>query len=65
MTASIQSRLVALERPSGHACLCCELSVLSRRVEATVDKLFPRCTHWPRKTLAEELQELNTIEGTM
>lgn len=63
MSESVKRRLEALEGPNGHPCLSCELSQLNR--EATLpSQPPPRCTHWPRRTLAEELQELNTTEGT-
>ena len=61
MSTSIQRRLGALEGPSGHPCLSCALSLLSRPVTLPTDPP-PPCTHWPRRTLADELIELNTIE---
>lgn len=59
MNASIQSRLRALERPNGQPCLSCALSLLNRK--AAPPTTPPPCTHWPRRTLADELLELNTI----
>lgn len=63
MTASIGRRLEALERPHGHACLSCELSMLNCRAAAQPAKPQAPCTHLARMKLAEELQKLNTIEG--
>ena len=62
MNTSIQRRLEALERPSGHPCLSCALSRLNQPATAPTAPP-PRCTHWPRRTLADELIELNTTEG--
>jgi hypothetical protein len=52
MTASIQRRLEALERPLGHRCLSCEWV---RLTGATIE----RCMHDLRRTLRDELVELN------
>lgn len=62
MSATIQRRVEALEGPGGCACLSCELAALGRTAAATTDTMMPTCTHWLRRTLAEELFELNTIE---
>ncbi len=61
MSTSIQRRLKALEGPSGHSCLSCALLRLNQPATLPTEPP-PRCTHWPRRTLAEELLELNTIE---
>ena len=62
MTTTMQRRVEALEEPGGRACLSCELAALGRGAAATTDTKLPTCTHWLRKTLAEELFELNTME---
>ena len=54
MSTSIQRRLAALEEPSSHPCLSCALSLLNR-AEDRLASSPPPCTHWPRRTLAEEL----------
>lgn len=64
MTTTMQRRVEALEGPGGRACLSCELAALGRTAAATTDTKVPTCTHWPRRTLAEELFELNTMKGT-
>ncbi len=61
MTTSIRSRLAALERPADQPCMSCELDALNRAVTG-LQGPASACTHWPRKTLAEELLELDTIE---
>ena len=61
MSTSIQRRLAALEEPSSHPCLSCALSLLNR-AEDRLASSPPPCTHWPRRTLAEELLELNTMK---
>lgn len=63
MTASLNRRLEALERPGGYACLSCALSALNCRADAPPNRPQSPCTHPARITLAEELQGLNTIEG--
>lgn len=62
MNSSIQRRLDALEGPREGPCASCELLVLNRAAAAETDDPLPPCTHWPPRTLAEELHELNTIE---
>ena len=62
MSTTIQRRVEALEGPGRGACLACELAALGRSAAAADGKL-PACTHWPRRTLADELIELNTTEG--
>lgn len=59
MSTSIQRRLRALERPNGQPCLSCALALLSRPAAPPTNP--PPCTHWSRRTLADELIELNTI----
>ena len=61
MSTSIQRRLAALEESSSHPCLSCALSLLYRAEEPPASPP-PPCTHWPRRTLAEELLELNTMK---
>lgn len=63
MTTTMQRRVEALEGPRGRACLSCELAALNRTAAATTDINLPACAHWLRRTLAEELFELDTIEG--
>jgi hypothetical protein len=41
--------------------MSCELETLNR-VASPPTEPMPPCTHWPRKTLAEELLELDAIE---
>ena len=60
MSTSIQRRLAALEEPGSHPCLSCALSLLNRAEEPPAGPL--PCTHWPRRTLAEDLLELNTMK---
>ena len=62
MNASIQRRIEALEGPPGGACVSCELLALNRAATAPTDELLRPCSHWPRRTLAEELAELNSIK---
>lgn len=64
MTGSIERRLEALEGQAGGACVCCEVLPLNRAATASTEKPLPPCTHWPRRTLVEELAELNTIKET-
>lgn len=64
MTATMQRRVEALEGPGGRACLSCELARLGLDSVATTDTKLPTCTHWLRRTLAEELFELDTIKET-
>lgn len=61
MSTSIQRRLEALEGPSGQPCLSCALSRLNEPAMLPTDR-SPRCTHWPRRTLADELIDLNSTE---
>ena len=63
MTTSIRSRLEALERPDDQPCTSCELDTLNRAVTGLQGPM-PPCTHWPRRTLAAELLELDAIERT-
>ena len=63
MTTTMQRRVEALEGPGGRACLSCELAALIGTDATTTGIKPPPCTHWLRRTLAEELFELNTIEG--
>ena len=63
MITSFRRRVDALERPDDQPCMSCELKTLNRAV-ASLTGPTPPCTHWPRKTLAEELLELDTIERT-
>ena len=62
MSASIQRRLRALEGPSGRRCLSCALSRLNKPATLPSDPA-PLCPHWPHRTLADELLELNTTKG--
>lgn len=61
MTTSIRSRLEALERPDDQPCMSCEMEALNRAV-ASLTGPTPPCTHWPRRSHAAELLELDTIE---
>lgn len=61
MTTSIRRRVDALERPDDQPCMSCEMEALNRAV-AGLQGPTPHCTHWPRRTLAEELFELDSIE---
>ena len=63
MTTSIRRRVGALERPDDQPCMSCELETLNRAV-ASLTGPTPACTHWPRRTLAEELLELDALERT-
>lgn len=63
MTTTMQRRVEALEGPAGRSCLSCELAKLGQTSAATTHTKLPTCTHWPRRTLADELFELDTIEG--
>lgn len=47
----LERRIKALEKPLDHQCLCCELGQLLGPM--------PRCTHADRRSLAQELQELD------
>ena len=60
MTTPMQRRVEALEGPGRGACLACELAPLGRTA-AAIDRKLPACTHWPRRTLAEELFEIDAI----
>ena len=60
MSTTIQRRVEALEGPGRGACLACELAALGR-TPADTDGKLPACTHWPRRTLAEELFEIDAI----
>ena len=64
MSTTIQRRVQALEGSGGRACLSCELAALGRTAAAATDVKLPACTHWPRRTLAEELLELNMMKAT-
>lgn len=64
MSTTIQRRVQALEGSGGRACLSCELAALGRTAAATTDVKLPACTHWPRRTLAEELLGLNVMKET-
>lgn len=61
MSTPIQRRIEALERPNDQPCMSCELETLNRAA-ALLTGPTPPCMHWPRKTLDEELRELDTIE---
>ena len=63
MTISIKHRLQALEAPGSGQCLSCATLPLNRRADGHPDMPAPSCWHWPRTTLAEELQDLNCKEG--
>lgn len=60
MTASINLRLRALERPYSGPCASCELERLNRAAAKQTERPVI-CTHWPRRDAAEELRELNSI----
>lgn len=64
MITTIQRRVQALEGSGGRTCLSCELAALGRTAASTTDVKLPACTHWPRRTLAEELLELNMLKET-
>lgn len=55
MTTSFRRRVDALERPDDQPCMSCELETLNREVAGL---------QGPRKTLAEELLELDALERT-